>query len=237
MYALILAGGRGERLRPLTDLIPKPMVRICGQPVLWHHIQWLKRAGITDVVFMVGYKSDVVRDFFGGGSSFGFRAHYSVEETRLGRGGAIRKGMSFVPREEEYVLVMNGDVISHENPSSIISTYLTRRETYPAHAATIMVAPFTSPYGLVDIDSHGGIISFREKCELPYWINAGIYVFSDSIKFELPEIGETETFPKLAERGLLNAHYSENFWRSIDSLKDLKETENHLVLHGLAGSG
>ena len=147
--------------------------------------------------------------------------------------------MAFVPKEEEYVLVMNGDIISHENPSSIISTYLNRREICPAHVGTIMVTPFTSPYGLVDIDSHGDIISFREKCSLPYWINAGIYVFSGSIKLELPEIGdhETGTFPKLAEQGLLNAHYSENFWRSIDSLKDLKETENHLVLHGYVGRG
>ena len=72
MYALILAGGRGERLRPLTDEIPKPMLSLCGEPVLWHQVQWLKKGGVTDIVFLAGYRWETIREFFGDGSAYGF---------------------------------------------------------------------------------------------------------------------------------------------------------------------
>ncbi|MCH7606641.1 MAG: NTP transferase domain-containing protein, partial [Chloroflexi bacterium] len=75
MYALILAGGKGERLRPLTDTVPKPMVHVCGRPILWHQIEWLKQGGVTDVVFLAGYRWQVIQDYFGDGANFGIRAH------------------------------------------------------------------------------------------------------------------------------------------------------------------
>ena len=78
MYALILAGGKGERLRPLTDTLPKPMVPVGGKPILWHQVQWLKEAGVTDVVFLAGYRWEAIQDYFGDGQAFGIRAHYSV---------------------------------------------------------------------------------------------------------------------------------------------------------------
>ncbi|MDA1128519.1 MAG: nucleotidyltransferase family protein [Chloroflexi bacterium] len=89
MFALILAGGLGERLRPLTDKIPKPMVRVCGRPILAHQIDWLKAGGVTDVVFLAGYCWQAIQNHFGDGQDFGIRAHYSVEDSPLGRGGAV----------------------------------------------------------------------------------------------------------------------------------------------------
>ena len=97
MYALILAGGKGERLRPLTDTVPKPMVPVHGQPILWHQIEWLKTGGVTDVVFLAGYRWQVIKDFFGDGRNFGIRAHYSVEDTPLGRGGSDKAGFPTGP--------------------------------------------------------------------------------------------------------------------------------------------
>ena len=88
MYALILAGGKGERLRPLTDSVPKPMVPVCDKPILLHQVEWLKQVGVTDVVFLVGYRWQIIQDFFGDGSEFGIQTHYSVEDSPLGRGGA-----------------------------------------------------------------------------------------------------------------------------------------------------
>ena len=93
MYALILAGGKGERLRPLTDTLPKPMVPVCGKPILEHQVEWLKRGGVTDVVFLAGYRADAIQEHFGDGSAFGINAHYSVEDSPLGRGGAIKAGL------------------------------------------------------------------------------------------------------------------------------------------------
>ena len=117
MYALILAGGKGERLRPLTDTLPKPMVPVCGKPILLHQIEWLKAAGVTDVVFLAGYLWETIQDYFGDGKGFGIRAHYSVEDAPLGRGGAIRNGFPLVPEEEETVVQF------HPKKSEYVNTH------------------------------------------------------------------------------------------------------------------
>ena len=231
MYALILTGGRGERLRPLTDDIPKPMVSVFGKPILWHQVQWLKRGGVTDVVFLAGYRWEAVREFFGDGTGYGFRAHYSVEDTPLGRGGAIRKGMSLIPEGETCVVVTNGDIVTSEQPGSILDKFHENLQVNAAHQATIMVVPFVSPYGLVDLDARDHVWGFREKVELPHWINGGIYVFARDIEEKLPELGdhETSTFPALAREGKLAALLSRAFWRSVDSFKDLREADEYLA--------
>ncbi len=231
MYALILSGGRGERLRPLTDTAPKPMVPLCGKPILWHQVEWLTRGGVTDIVFLAGYRWEAIREYFGDGHGYGFRAHYSVEETPLGRGGAIRKGLALVPEAERFVVVTNGDVITAESLARLVDTFRRRQESSPAHQATIMVVPFLSPYGLVELNGEDDVEGFREKVELPYWINGGIYVFSRRIEELLPHLGdhETSTFPMLAAEGRLAALRSQAFWRSVDSFKDLREAEEHLI--------
>ena len=230
MYALILAGGKGERLRPLTDTVPKPMVHVCGRPILWHQIEWLKQGGVTDVVFLAGYRWQVIKDYFGDGADFGIRAHYSVEESPLGRGGAIRNGFPLVPEEEESVVVLNGDIITKERFDSLAARHQEKRRANSSYLATIMVVPFISPYGLVDLNSSDDVIGFREKVEMPHWINAGVYLFDRRMAQELPELGdhEIETFPRLAHEGKVSAIKSRAFWRSVDSFKDLREAEEEL---------
>ncbi len=234
MYALILAGGRGERLRPLTDTLPKPMVPLCEKPILWHQVQWLCQAGVTDIVFLAGYRWQTIQDYFDDGADFGFHAHYSVEDSTLGRGGAIRQGFSQVPAETESVMVLNGDVITSENPAKLLAAFQQRQTADSSHLATIMVVPMVSPYGLVDLNSEDDVVGFREKVEMAHWINAGIYVFDRRIANLLPELGdhETETFPALAKAGQISALRSRAFWRSVDSFKDLTEAEEYLVAHG-----
>ncbi|MFQ5860726.1 MAG: NDP-sugar synthase, partial [Dehalococcoidia bacterium] len=94
MYALILAGGRGERLWPLTEEIPKPMVEVLGKPILWHQLTWLRSYGVTHVVLLVHHRWEHIRQYFGDGEALGLQVCYSVEETPLGRGGALRRGLS-----------------------------------------------------------------------------------------------------------------------------------------------
>jgi len=230
MYALILAGGKGERLRPLTDTLPKPMVPVGKKPILFRQIEWLRQVGVTDVVFLAGYRWQTIKDYFGDGSAFGFRAHYSVEESPLGRGGAIRQGFSQVPEEVEWVMVLNGDIITAETPDRVVDNFRRKKTTEPSHLATIMVVPMVSPYGVVDMGPQDDVVGFREKVELPYWINAGIYVLDRRIAPLLPELGdhETETFPQLAQAGKISALKSRAFWRSVDSFKDLREAEEYL---------
>ena len=233
MYALILAGGKGERLRPLTDTLPKPMVPVCGKPILEHQVTWLKAGGVTDVVFLAGYRWEAIKDQFGDGKAFGINAHYSVEDSPLGRGGAIKKGFPKVPETEETVAVLNGDVITAETLDNLSARHRERRSANESHMATILVVPMVSPYGLVEMDETGTVTGFREKVEMEHWINGGVYLFERTIVAELPDIGdhETETFPRLAQAGQLAAFRSRSFWHSVDSLKDLQEAEEYVGSH------
>ncbi len=214
----------------MTDTVPKPMVPVCGKPILGHQVEWLQGAGVTDVVFLAGYRWEAIRDHFEDGRKFGIRAHYSVEDTPLGRGGAIRKGFPLVPETDETVVVLNGDVITFEDLGAILGRHRAKKASNPAHLATIMVVPMVSPYGLVDMNDADDVIGFREKVEMAEWINAGVYVLEREIFPELPELGdhETSTFPQLAQAGRLSAYKSRAFWRSIDSFKDLREAEENV---------
>ena len=230
MYALILAGGQGERLRPLTDNLPKPMVPVAGKPILAHQVAWLKAAGLTDVVFLAGYRWQAIKDYFGDGQALGIRAHYSLEDSPLGRGGAIRKGMSLVPETEQTMVVLNGDVITRQSLEALLQRHRACKDADPGHLATIMITPMVSPYGLVDVDSLDRVVGFREKVRMPHWINAGVYVLERGILPELPEIGdhENDAFPRLAAAGRISAFKTTEFWRSVDSFKDLREAEEFL---------
>ena len=231
MYALILSGGRGERLRPLTDNLPKPMVPVGGKPILQRQAEWLVEAGVTDIVFLAGYCWQAIRDHFQDGEAHGFRAHYSIEDSPLGRGGAIRQGMSDLPYGEGPLIVTNGDIVTDLPLSDLLAGYNQATSANPDHMATITVVPFRSPYGIVDLNDSDGVTGFREKVELPFWINAGIYVMRRDIEPLLPALGdhEVETFPALAEQGRLSALRYRGYWTSVDSFKDLREAEEQLT--------
>ena len=215
----------------MTDAVPKPMVQVAGQPILHHQARWLMAGGVTDLVFLAGYSWEVIRDYFGDGSAFGFRAQYSIEDTPLGRGGAIRKGMECVPLSEDPVVVVNGDIVTDMMVRELLARYRDDLGRNPQHLATIAVVPFQSPYGIVDVGEADRVLGFREKVELPFWINAGVYVLARAVEAGLPELGdhETETFPALAAAGQLTAYRFTGYWRSVDSFKDLREAEEHLA--------
>ena len=231
MYALILAGGKGERLRPLTDTVPKPMVPLRGQPILARQLHWLRAAGVAEVVFLVGHLANVVKDYFGDGRAHGVRAHYSCERVPLGRGGALRQGMALLPPGDAPVIATNGDIVTDASLAELLADYQTRRRANPDHLATILTVPMTSPYGIVDTDPAGLVRDFREKAPLPYAINGGVYVLHPAIRKLLPEVGdhETATFPQLAAAGRMSAVLTHAFWRSIDSPKDLQEATAFLT--------
>ena len=222
MWALTIAGGRGERLQPLTDSICKPMVPVNGVPLLQHQAHWLCENGITDIVFLTGYRSEQVEEHFGDGSRFGFRAHYSPEDQPLGRGGAVKQGMRLVPEDVEDLVVVNGDVLSNQSLAPLIET---RREHGAAAAITLI--PYVSSFGVVLVSDDGVVTSFAEKTELPFWINGGIYVFERNIEDALPDVGdhETTTFPQLVGEERMRAIRSDANWISVDSHKDLREAQ------------
>ena len=230
MYALIIAGGKGERLRPLTDTLPKPMLPVGGRPLAEHQVTMLRDAGVTDVVFLTGHLAGSIREYFRDGNGFGIRIHYSHEETPLGRGGAIRKGLSLVPRSDDPVIVLNGDIVTAMDMRELLADYRKRLSANPEHRVTVLTVPMRSPYGITDTDPDGLISGFREKILLPYSINGGVYVMNRSVEDALPEVGdqETETFPNLAAAGGMSAVHCADFWCSVDSYKDMRAADAFL---------
>lgn len=224
--AVILAGGKGERLRPLTNNRPKVMVELDGKPILAWQIEWLKSHGITKFVLTVSYKHEVVEQYFGDGSKFGIKIDYSIEETPLGRGGGIKKAFkSLLVRNASDVVVCNGDIITKLDLSKMIENHLNNQAL-----VSLLLVPYLSRWGVVKIDEQDHVTGFEEKPKLPYWINGGIYIFSKEVEPLLPELGdhEKETFPKIPREKFLGFK-DEGFWRAVDVVKDKSEAESFLT--------
>jgi len=234
MYALVLAGGKGERLRPLTEDRPKPMILLAGRPILEYHLTWLRDNGVTHALLLCGYRADVIQSYFGDGRRWGLTIEYSLEEQPLGRGGAFKLAFAQVPPSEELLIGTNGDVLSNQPLAPIL-----RAHRASGAVATVMLTPFVSPYGIVRVARDGRILRFEEKPRLPHWINAGLYVLSRPFFDLLPDVGDHEdtAFPLLAERGQLRAYRARAYWRSIDTAKDLTEATRDLPLFAPAEAG
>jgi mannose-1-phosphate guanylyltransferase len=227
MKAIILAGGMGLRLRPLTVDRPKSLVEVNGRPIAEHQLKQLASEKLVDgVVFACGYKWERIREKFG--SQFaGLKVEYSVEEEPLGTGGAIRKALPHAGDDSE-VVIMNGDVITDLPLKRMVDEH---RRSVDA-AATMLVVPYRSSFGVVRIDKLKTVRGFEEKPEFPdVWINGGIYVASTR-KFaaNLPERGDVErtAFPRFVAHGELMSFPYYGDWWYIDSMKDLKEVEESL---------
>ena len=227
MKAVILAGGFGKRLRPLTEERPKPLVEVAGKPILLWQIEWLKSYGIRDFVLLTGYLREKIIEYIGSGRKFDVRVSYTVEDEPLGTAGAL-KNAEAVLRGEDYFIVVNGDIITDLNPLKLVDE-LKRKNVIVAIAAV----PLRSPYGILEIDDDGYVKEFKEKPILEeYWINAGVYAMRSEILELLPEKGDIErtVFPQLAkERKLIAVRYRDVFWRSIDTHKDIEEASRELA--------
>ncbi|WP_338604588.1 NDP-sugar synthase [Sulfolobus tengchongensis] len=224
MHAVILAGGYGKRLRPLTDDKPKPLIEIAGRPIIEWQISWLKQFGITSFVILTGYKWEVLVKWLSENERrLGISTYFSIEEEPLGTGGALKKVEKLLSDEEAFI-VANGDILTNLDISKM-------RLTSESVMAMSLV-PLKSPYGIVETRDDK-IVEFKEKPILEnYWINAGIYMMSNKIFKYLPEKGDMEktTFPKLARESLLlGVKYNNVYWRSIDSIKDIEEASEDLL--------
>lgn len=222
MKAVILAGGFGKRLKPLTDDKPKPMVDIAGVPILEWQIYWLSKHGVKEIVICTGYLKNTVIDHIGSGQKYGVNVGYSVEEEPLGTGGAIKNAQSLIYGDN--FLVMNGDILTDLDPWKLVKELDSNRSTLGSIAAV----PLRSPYGIIEIEE-GFARGFREKPTLSdHWINAGVYCLSTRILGLLPANGNIEAtvLPKLAKEGKIRVtKYNKVRWRSIDTHKDIEEAE------------
>ena len=212
MKALILAGGRGKRLRPLTDKIPKPLILIDNVPLIERSIQYLKKFGVNDIIICSGYKSKQIENFLRKKKNFNCKIQFSIENTPLGTGGAIKKAINTI--SDDSFVVINGDVITNINLKKILKK-----------PNTIAANELKTKFGTMEI-RNSKIQKFNEKTDVKnIWMNPGIYHLDSNIKNMLPEKGSLESivFPKLVKKNLLyTVKFKNVLWHSIDSHKDIE---------------
>ncbi|GHE76891.1 NDP-sugar synthase [Streptomyces longispororuber] len=236
--AILLVGGKGTRLRPLTVNTPKPMVPAAGVPFLTHQLARARAAGVDHIVLATSYLAEVFEPYFGDGSALGLHIEYVTEEEPLGTGGAIRNVASRLHSgPQDPVLVFNGDILTgldiralvgeHESTGADVSLHLTR---------------VTDPraYGLVPTDETGRVLAFLEKPQTPEeivtdQINAGAYVFRrsviDTIPAGRPVSVERETFPDLLASGAhLQGRVDSTYWLDLGTPQAFVRGSADLVL-------
>lgn len=221
MKAVILAGGFGKRLKPLTDQMPKPMIEVLSIPIVEWQIRWLRKFGVKEFILCVGYMREQIFDHVGDGSKFEAKVEYSIEEDPLGTGGALKNAKDLLAGRDSFFM-LNGDVLTGLDPNKL----------KVAGSQTIALVPLRSPFGVVELDKNSRVRGFTEKPEISdRWINAGVYHFTQEVFRHLPENGNIEVtaLPALAKEGKLHAvKYPGVFWRSIDSHKDIEEAAKEL---------
>jgi NDP-sugar pyrophosphorylase family protein len=223
--AIILAGGKAERLGDAADGKPKALVPIAGRPLVAYQIALLAKGGVRRVIISCATGQEELFERELGG--LGVELVTVGEPEPLGRGGGLRLAAE-ARQSEDPVFALNGDELLDLDP----------RELFHAHgrrggAATITVAPLQSQLGVVDIDEDDVVRGFREAPRLPYWVNTGLYVLEEEAIARLPERGDHEvsTFPELAAEGRLRAFRHEDLWLTVNTPKDLRRAQEYVESH------
>ncbi|WP_341479125.1 nucleotidyltransferase family protein [Heliobacterium chlorum] len=222
---MIMAGGVGSRLRPLTDTMPKPMVPVHGRPAMEYAIELLKQHGITEIAVTLCFYPEIIMNYFGDGSRFGVQLHYFIENEPLGTAGSVKQAQEFL---DETFLVISGDGITNINLSKIIEFHK-KKQALATMALTTVDDP--TQFGIVITDERGFIRRFIEKPKpeqvFSNTINAGIYAFEPGI-FEYIPSGfydfSKHLFPLLLQEKfhLLGVH-ARGYWKDIGTMEQYKQ--------------
>lgn len=218
--ALILAGGKGARLRPLALNTPKPIVPLANIPFLFFQIDHIKRAGITELILSLSYQPRKITDIFGDGMQYGVTMRYTHEDLPRGTAGAFKAAENLI---DDTTIVLNGDVLTDADLLDILRFHKGKKAD-----ATIVITRVMNPagYGLVEANSEGRVVRFTEKPPEDEvtgdTINAGIYVLERSILSRIPAEGslsfERELFPTMVQEGAnVYAYLTHGYWQDIGS--------------------
>ena len=212
MKVIILAGGRGKRLRPITDYVPKPLIPIKNIPIIEWQIKYLKKFGISEIIICSGYKTKMIENYLNN-KKLGIKITFSVEDKPLGTGGAIKKAGKKI--KDRSFLVINGDIITNIDLKKLIKKN-----------NAIAAIQLRTKFGILQTDKDK-IMKFDEKKEIEnLWMNAGIYHLNKETLKELPVVGDIEKtlFPDYAKKEKLSTiKFTNSKWYSIDSFKDIEE--------------
>lgn len=214
--AVILAGGSGVNMRPLTYEVPKPLIPVAGKPLIEHTIEMLREAGIRDVVLAVGHLGDKIKEEVGNGRKYGVTVAYSEETKPLGSAGALKKASVFL--QNKSFIVVNGDILTSLDVSELVAFH--QEDKYIATMA-LSTEPNTKGYGVAMLRGEK-IVKFlkQDKKQVTQLINAGVYVMNPSFLLDLPksDAGELEdVFVKLAEQGKLAGFPFDGQWFEVST--------------------
>lgn len=233
---ILLVGGFGTRLKPLTSESPKPMLPVAGLPVTEHQILAAKKAGIHTLVLATSYLAEVFTPYFGDGSQWGIKILYAVEKEPLGTGGAICNAAQMLNLEtlgDEPIVVFNGDVLSRHSIADQIAFHQSKGADATLHLIDVEDA---RAFGCVPTDEDGRVTAFLEKMDNPITnsINAGCYIFHPSVIARIP-LGEVvsierETFPALVASGRPVFGYKEQaYWLDVGTPAALFKGSRDLI--------
>jgi len=239
LEAVLLVGGQGTRLRPLTISTPKPLLPTAGVPFLAHQLAKAAAAGVSRVVLATSYRADMFTDSFGDGAAFGLEIVYMQEETPLGTGGAIRNAAAALQGEPDSpVIVLNGDVLSGHDLTAQLDLH---RKAEAAVTLHLVEVPDPARFGCVPTDADGRVTAFLEKTPDPVTsqINAGCYVFRRDVIDVIPPgtvtSVERETFPGLIGQGAVVMGYLESgYWLDVGTPEAFVQGSCDLVLGRLS---
>src|SRR2546425_4671626 len=223
--AVVLSGGEGVRLRPITSDLPKGLVKVGGKPLLQWVVEWLKANGVSNIVIGVAYLKEQIIDFFGDGARFGVKIQYSVHTVAGGTGEGFRLAISRYVDDQTF-FALNGDQITDLKLKTMLAKH---RKNSPL--STIAVVHPRLPFVLIKVDRRDYCREFIEKPMLKdVNISTGIYVFEREIVEHLPRIGDVErtTFPKLSRLGKVGAFRHGGSVITINSLRELEGAEKQL---------
>ncbi len=224
LSAVVMAGGQGTRLRPLTDLLPKPMLPIGDRPLLELMIEQLRQGGIKQVNLTTHYRPEAITSHFGDGRGFGVEIHYVNEDQPLGTAGAL----SLLDQGEEPLLVINGDILTRVDFRSMLEYHRSQRADM---TVGVRQQEFMVPYGIVETD--GSIVTgIREKPVLRYFINAGIYLLSPAARRYIPDrqrYDMTDLIAHLLSLGRPVASFPiREYWLDVGQLADYERAQEDL---------
>jgi NDP-sugar pyrophosphorylase family protein len=225
MEAIVLAGGKAERLGDVAEGLPKSLVPVAGRPLLAWQLSRLERAGVGRVIVscLGGQESAFLRGLDG----VGVEVVCAGEPERLGRGGGIRYAAGF-RRESGDVLAMNGDELVDVDFGALLERHRASGAT-----ATVTVAQPHSQFGQVELTDDDVVTGFHEGSRVPYWVNCGIYALSEEALARFPEKGDHETtaFPELAAEGKLHAFRHTGMWLTVNTPKELRRADEYVGEH------
>jgi len=230
--AILLVGGMGTRLMPLTSKTPKPMLQVAGVPFTEHQIRKAAQAGISEIVLATSYKAELFEPYFGDGAKFGIKIKYAVEESALGTGGGIRNAAALLD-DCDQVVIFNGDVLSGHDLTAQIHSHINNRADVTLYLTKVEDA---RAYGCVELIADNQIKSFLEKMENPVsnMINAGCYIFNRKVIDQIPANQvvsvERDTFPSFLSSGVKVYGYLDNsYWLDIGNPQALVKASADLI--------